>query len=242
MKKIKCFIGTSGWNYGHWTGKFYPEDLPKTKWFAYYHERFDTVELNTSFYHLPKKTTFEKWYNESPDNFIFSIKASRYITHVKKLNEPEEPVKRFFSSAEGIKDKAGVILFQLPPGMKYDNTKLVSILETLPKNYKYTFEFRNNTWWNDQAYDILRKYNIAFCLFELAGQVTPRIITADYIYIRLHGPDGKYSGSYPDNTLADWASEFKKWISEGKEVYCYFDNDDSAFAVYNALTLKKMVG
>jgi uncharacterized protein YecE (DUF72 family) len=240
-KKGKVFIGTSGWNYGHWSGKFFPEDLPKTKWFNYYHKRFDTVELNTSFYHLPRKTTFEKWYNESPSGFIFSIKASRYITHVKKLNEPEEPVNTFFSNAEGIKEKGGVILFQLPPGLKYNKEKLENTLNVLPKNYRYTFEFRNDTWWNDEAYELLRKNNIAFCLFELAGKITPRIVTADYIYIRLHGPGGKYAGSYSDEVLAEWAAAFREWKSEGKDVYCYFDNDDSAYAVYNALTLKKMM-
>jgi uncharacterized protein YecE (DUF72 family) len=240
-KKGKAIIGTSGWNYGHWSGKFYPEDLPKTKWFPYYYAKFNTVELNTSFYHLPKKTTFEKWYNESPEGFIFSIKASRYITHVKKLNDPEEPVNKFFSNAEGIKDKAGVILFQLPPGLKYNKEKLVNILEVLPKNYRYTFEFRNDSWWNDEAYELLRENNIAFCLFELAGQITPRIVTADYIYIRLHGPGGKYAGSYSDEVLSEWADSFKGWMKSGKDVYCYFDNDDSAYAVYNALTLNEMM-
>jgi uncharacterized protein YecE (DUF72 family) len=237
----KVVIGTSGWNYGHWKGKFYPDDIPKTKWFHYYYERFNTVELNTTFYHLPKKTTFEKWYSESPPDFIFSIKASRYITHIKKLIEPEEPVKRFFENAAGIKDKAGVILFQLPPGLKYNEERLVNIINILPGNYRYTFEFRNETWWNDKAYELLKDQNIAFCIFELAGQITPRLATADFIYIRLHGPGGKYSGSYSDETLKSWASDFSKWMDEGKDVYCYFDNDDSAYAVYNAFTLKGMI-
>jgi uncharacterized protein YecE (DUF72 family) len=240
-KKGDAVIGTSGWNYAHWKGKFYPEDIPRTKWFQYYYSRFNTVELNTTFYHLPKPTTFEKWYKESPDGFIFSIKASRYITHVKKLNEPEEPVERFFTNAWGIKKKAGVILFQLPPGLKYNKEKLEGILNVLPKKYRYTFEFRNDTWWNDETYKILEKRNIAFCLFELAGKVTPRIKTADYIYIRLHGPGNKYAGNYSDEVLREWASVFKEWMSEGKDVFCYFDNDDSAYAVYNALTLKEMI-
>jgi uncharacterized protein YecE (DUF72 family) len=239
---LRNFIGTSGWNYGHWIGKFYPEDMPKTKWFKHYLEKFDTVELNTSFYHLPKKSTFEKWYNDAPKNFVYSIKASRYITHVKKLIEPEEPVNKFITNVEGIKEKAGVILFQLPPGLKYNLERLTNIINVLPKKYKYTFEFRNETWWNDEAYELLKKNNIAFCIFELAGQLTPRLATADFIYIRLHGPGGKYSGSYSDETLGDWASEIKNWNKEGKAVYCYFDNDDSAYAVYNALKLKEMAG
>jgi uncharacterized protein YecE (DUF72 family) len=140
-----------------------------------------------------------------------------------------------------MKEKAGVFLFQLPPGLKYNSDKLKQILSVLPKKYKYTFEFRNETWWNDEAINILKDYNTAFCIFELAGQIAPRFVTTDFVYIRLHGPGGKYSGSYPDLTLAEWADAFKQWIKEGKEVYCYFDNDDSAYAAFNALRLKEIV-
>jgi uncharacterized protein YecE (DUF72 family) len=235
------FIGTSGWNYKHWIGKFYPEDLSVKEWFNYYKDRFSTVELNTSFYHLPKRNTFEKWRINSPDNFIYSVKASRYITHVKKMIEPEEPVKKFFESAEALKEKTGPILFQLPPGWKYNDGRFKEFLSVLPKNYKYTFEFRNETWWNDEVLSLLKDNNAAFCMFELAGVRTPQFLTADFAYIRLHGPGGKYQGSYNDDVLRSWANDFLSWDKTIKEVYCYFDNDDSAFAVYNAMRLKELL-
>lgn len=241
MRAGKIYIGTSGWNYKHWKGRFYPDDLPVKSWFKFYIEKFDTVELNTSFYHLPKKETFVKWYKDAPGKFIYAVKASRYITHQKKLNEPDEPVDTFIKHAEGLKEKLGPILFQLPPGWKYNEERFEKLLKILPKKYRYTFEFRNETWWNNDAFSLLEKYNSAFCIFELAGQITPNIVTADFIYIRLHGPNGKYAGSYDDKALVKWADQFDIWKNEGKDIYCYFDNDDSAYAAFNALTLKKLL-
>jgi uncharacterized protein YecE (DUF72 family) len=234
-------IGTSGWAYNHWGGKFYPEELPKKEWFNYYKKHLDTVELNTTFYHLPKKSTFESWENNAPRGFIYAIKASRYITHIKKLDDPEPSVKKLFDSVEGMTSKAGPILFQLPPGWKYNSERLAYFLNVLPKNYKYAFEFRNETWWNDEALSLLKKYNAAFCMFELAGVVTPRHLTADFAYIRLHGPGNKYKGSYSDETLEQWAGYFFSWNKTLKKIFCYFDNDDSAFAVFNAIKLNEII-
>lgn len=242
MSKGKIVIGTSGWNYRHWKGTFYPEDLPVKNWLKYYYEHFKSVELNTSFYHLPKRLTFENWRDAVPSEFIFTVKASRYITHITRLNDPEEPLKKFFDNAYGLENKLGPVLFQLPPGWKYNSDRFKEFVTFLPKNTKPVFEFRNNTWWNDEVYALLDKYNCSFCIFELAGQKTPELVTGNRAYVRLHGPTGyKYQGSYDDDTLLQWSKKFTQWEKEGKEVYCYFDNDDSGYAAFNALTIQNMV-
>jgi uncharacterized protein YecE (DUF72 family) len=242
MKKGKINIGTSGWNYKHWLGHFYPEDLKQKGWLQFYIEKgFKTVELNNPFYHLPKSTTFENWRKNVPDDFIFSVKASRYITHVKKLNDAGESVKLFFNNAKELKEKLGPVLFQLPPGWKFNKERFVDFLNNLSGKYIYTFEFRNDSWWNDEIFEILKNKNIAFCIFELQGTLTPREVTADFIYIRLHGPGGKYQGDYDKKTLANWAGFIQTFSEKGKDVYCYFDNDEKGYAAKNALELKEII-
>ena len=198
MSSGNYFIGTSGWNYKHWKGNFYPEDITQKEWLNFYTERFDTVELNASFYHLPKRDTFKNWKKDTPDKFIFSVKASRYITHNKKLHEVKEPVSNFYKSANGLGKKIGTTLFQLPPGWKFNEERIRNFIKVLPKSKRFTIEFRNDSWWNDDLLQILRDNNIAFCIFELGGVLSPKEVTADFIYIRLHGPDGKYAGSYDE--------------------------------------------
>lgn len=241
-QKKKIHIGTSGWNYRHWKGTFYPEDLSQKKWLSYYMERFKTVELNNSFYRMPDKSTFENWRAAVPDDFIFSVKVYRYITHLKKLIDSDETLNTFLENAGALKEKAGPLLFQMPPSFRFNSERLISFLKKLPDSFRYTFEFRNKTWWNDEAYRILEDYNISFCQFQLAGVITPKVVTSDLVYIRLHGPTShKYQGSYTNETLAEWADQFKKWQKDGREVYCYFDNDDSGYAAWNALVLDNMV-
>ncbi|HZW37825.1 MAG TPA: DUF72 domain-containing protein [Ignavibacteriaceae bacterium] len=241
-KKGLINIGTSGWSYKHWKNEFYPEELKYKDWFKFYTSKFLTVELNASFYNLPKFETFENWYNKSPESFKFSLKASRYITHLKKLVDVKESVDLFFKMVKGLKEKAEIILFQLPPSLKYDTIKLSDFLSLLPENYRYTIEFRNSSWWQEDVYEILKKHNVAFCIFELAGVKTPVVTTADYVYLRLHGPTkGKYQGSYSAEQLKEWVKQFKKWSKEGKDVYCYFDNDEKGYAAHNALTINKMI-
>lgn len=239
--KHKIIIGTSGWNYKHWIGTFYPEELKQKDWLKYYYERFTSVELNASFYHLPRKETFEKWRQAVPKGFTFAVKASRYITHMKKLNEPEDSLKLFFDNAFALEDKLGPVLFQLPPGWGYNPERFNIFLTKLPKDIHITFEFRNQSWWNEEVYKLLKQYNFSFCIFELAGLKTPEVVTADHVYVRLHGPTGhKYQGSYSEETLKHWSEKFKLWQQENRTVYCYFDNDDSGYAAHNALTIKKM--
>jgi uncharacterized protein YecE (DUF72 family) len=242
VQSRKLNIGTSGWNYKHWRGKFYPQKLKQSEWLEYISRFINTVEINNSFYRLPTKTNFQNWKNNSPGNFLFAVKASRYITHVKKMIDPEEPVKNIVENSSALGKKLGPILFQFPPSWKINLERFEYFLNTLPKRKKFTFEFRNNTWWNDDILNLLKKKNHSFCIWELAGEITPKIVTADWIYIRLHGPGkNKYQGKYDDKTLYQWADDFNSWLNSGiKKIYCYFDNDDSAFAIENAIRLNEI--
>jgi len=239
--KHEIRIGTSGWQYKHWRGTFYPSDLKIASQFSHYTSIFDTVELNSSFYHLPDKATFKKWKANAPDNFTYSVKASRYITHMKKLKDTGDAVKLFLANSKGLGKKRGPILFQLPPGWKVNIERLNDFLKSLPRTNRYTFEFRNPTWYNDDVFDLLKKYNCAFCLYELAGHQPPTIVTADFIYVRLHGPGGKYQGSYSRQALANWANQCLTWRDDGHDVYVYFDNDQAGYAAFNAKELRSFV-
>lgn len=239
--KGKVYIGTSGWSYKHWMGTFYPVGTRQKDRFAYYQKYFSTVELNSPFYHLPPRQTFEKWKDDVPADFTYAVKASRYITHMKKLHDTGESLELFLDNAAGLADKLGIILFQLPPGWKLDLERLEHFLQKLPKGNRYTFEFRNDTWYVPEVYTLLQHYNCAFCIYELAGHLSPIKVTANYIYIRLHGPGDKYQGSYTDSVLQQWANRIKSWADEGKDVYVYFDNDQEGYAAFNAITLQDMV-
>lgn len=234
-------IGTSGWHYKHWVGKFYPDRFPGAKMLAYYYERFDSVEINNSFYMLPKIETLSCWREATPKNFEFAIKASRFLTHNKKLKEPENALNNFLPLGEALGKKLGPILFQLPPKWKINLERLEEFLEALPKFHRYTFEFREPSWLIEDNYALLRKHNAAFCIYELAGFHSPIEITADWTYIRLHGPGNKYQGSYSDKVLRTWAERIVNWSDRLKGIYVYFDNDQAGYAAFNALALKRMV-
>ena len=234
-------IGTSGWHYKHWVGTFYAERTPASKMFAFYCEHFDTVELNNTFYCLPKPAGLERWRDSSPPNFCFAAKGSRFITHMKKLKDPEAALAKYFDAIEKLHEKLGPILFQLPPGWTFDADRFATFLKALPTYHRYAFEFRNQTWDNPQTYDLLAKYNAAYCMFDLAGYQSPMHISADISYIRLHGPGGKYQGSYSDNALRNWAKHIANWVKRLNAIYVYFDNDDSGYAAHNALRLKEML-
>jgi uncharacterized protein YecE (DUF72 family) len=234
-------IGTSGWHYKHWVGNFYPEKCPVSKMLAHYYSQFDTVELNNSFYMLPKIETMRCWRDATPRNFEFAVKASRFLTHNKKLKEPENALNNFLPRAEALGEKLGPILFQLPPKWRINLDRLKEFLEALPKYHRYTFEFREPSWLVPQVYDLLRAHNAAFCIYELAGFHTPIEITADWTYVRLHGPGGKYQGSYSDEVLRTWAKRIAQWSKELKSIYVYFDNDQAGYAAENALQLKRLI-
>lgn len=202
---------------------------------------FSTVEINQTFYRLPTKKTFQKYYEEAPKNFVFSVKASRYITHVKKLKDPSLPLRRFFSSLKPLKKTLGPILFQFPPLWKCNIKRLDSFLAALPRGHRYTFEFRNPTWFTEEVFSLLKEKNIALCLYEFDHTFAPRVLTSkDFLYVRLHGPKGPYQGKYPLKTLKEWANFFKK-EKRGRDIYCYFDNDEKGYAPLNALELKDIL-
>ncbi|MFN3404395.1 MAG: DUF72 domain-containing protein [Cytophagaceae bacterium] len=240
-KSGKAIIGTSGYHYKHWLGKFYPQDLRYQDMLNYYLLHFQTVELNNSFYMLPSAEKFENWKRSVPEDFIFAVKASRYITHIKKLNDCQEPLDRLLNNVSYLNEKLGPILFQLPPGWKINIDRLEGFLKLLPSDLRFTLEFRNHTWYTDETYDLLKRHNVSFCIYELEYHQSPMISTADFIYIRLHGPETKYAGDYDCNTLELWKERIIQWNQEGKDVYCYFDNDQNAYAAYNALTLQDML-
>jgi uncharacterized protein YecE (DUF72 family) len=234
-------IGTSGWHYKHWSGPFYPADMRSEDYLAFYCQHFHTVEINNSFYQLPDESTLEDWQSHVPDGFVFAVKASRYITHMKKLKDPQEPVGTFMQRIAALKDRLGPILFQLPPHWHANPERLENFLQTLPKGHRFTFEFRDESWFDELIYEILRKHNAAFCMYYLEGKASPKEVTADFVYIRLHGAERSYQGKYTTSQLAGWAGAISAWSRMGKEVYCYFNNDIHAAAPENAAELNDML-
>jgi uncharacterized protein YecE (DUF72 family) len=234
-------IGTSGWHYRHWRGPFYPEKLPASKMLGHYAERLDTVELNSSFYRLPLESGLQTWRETTPERFCFSVKGSRFLTHMKKLKDPEPGLAKFFERVNLLKPKLGPVVFQLPPWWEANPERLESFLDALPAGGRYAFELRNETWRNAQIYRILSRRNAAFCIFEIAGVFSGLEVTADFTYVRLHGPGGAYQGSYSQEALSGWARTIREWSSRLKAIYVYFDNDQAAYAVGNALTLKSLL-
>ena len=234
-------IGTSGWHYRHWRGKFYPKQLPPREMFAFYQTHFDTVELNNSFYRLPTPESFDIWRDSSPANFLFAVKGSRFVTHNKKLKDPVQPLKNLLPRAQRLGKKLGPILWQLPPKWRRNVERLEDFLQALPKWHRYTFEFREPGWHHESVYEVLRRHNAAYCIYELAGFATEPHITADFTYLRLHGPGGKYQGNYSKQRLERWAAHIADWSRKLSAVYVYFDNDQAAYAPRNALQLKELV-
>jgi len=241
MKKGHIYIGTSGWHYPSWVGPFYPSEMPAKEFLPYYASHFTTVEINNTFYHLPSASTLENWLAQTPKGFLFTCKCSRFITHMKKLKDPKESIGRFFVTAKVLQEKLGPILFQLPPHWKINARRLEEFLKALPKDFSYTFEFRDESWFDERIYHLLTANNAAFCLYNLAGNWSPEIITADFVYIRLHGPGDSYKGRYPRTRLRSWANKCLHWAKSGKDVYCYFDNDEQGFAPINALALNNLI-
>jgi uncharacterized protein YecE (DUF72 family) len=235
-------IGTSGWQYRHWRGPFYPEKFSAAKMLNHYIQHFDSVEVNNTFYKLPRVEALRTWAEAVPQDFCFAVKASRFITHNKKLIDPQNFLEKFLPVVEVLGGKLGPILFQLPPKWRVNADRLEQFLAALPRYNRYTFEFREPSWNTPEVLQILRRFNAAYCVYELAGYHSPIEITADWAYVRLHGPGNKYQGSYGRRTLNEWASLIAKWNSQLKAVYFYFDNDDSGYAVHNALELKALVG
>ncbi len=232
-------IGTSGWNYKHWKNIFYPEGTPQRKWLEYYSKKLDTVEVNATFYRLPSKSTFEGWRNRTPDGFIWSVKAPREITHIKRLKDIDKPLKEFLGRAEALGNKLGPILFQLPPGLKLDMALAMDFFEQIKDIRFPVIEARNRSWFNDNLFDALKSYNVALCISHSSGRFPfTESITSDFIYIRLHGPGKLYASSYNDDELQMWATKITEW---NKPTFVYFNNDFNGYAIKNAFKLKELI-
>jgi uncharacterized protein YecE (DUF72 family) len=234
-------IGTSGWHYSHWKGPFYPPYLAEDSMLEFYAGRFGTVEINNSFYRMPMKDTLAHWRDSVPDDFIFAVKASRYITHMKKLRNVGEPLSRFLDLIGILGRKLGPVLFQLPPRWHLNTERLLSFLDLLPKDYRFAFEFRDPSWFSPEVYAALSDSGVSFCIYDLGGVLSPKEVTSDIAYIRLHGPAGPYRGEYETPVLEGWAGAFATWVGQGKEIYCFFDNDEAGHAPHDALRLFTMV-
>lgn len=237
----RIHIGTSGWHYPNWVGPFYPSGMATEEFLPFYARHLNTVEINNTFYHLPALHTLREWERETPDNFLFTCKGSRFITHMKKLKDPEHSIPRFFETISVLHNKLGPILFQLPPHWRMNVSRLEEFLNALPTPFRYAFEFREESWFAQPVYDLLTKYNTALCLYHLAGRWSPEIVTTDFVYIRLHGPGEAYQGKYRAPTLRLWADKCHTSAKSGKDVYCYFDNDQNGYAPINALALQNNV-
>jgi uncharacterized protein YecE (DUF72 family) len=234
-------VGCSGWQYQHWRGNFYPPDVPQKRWFEHYASVFDTVEINNSFYRLPTEETFAAWAERAPARFLFAVKASRFLTHMKKLKDPEEPVERFFSRAQALGRHLGPVLYQLPPGWKLDRGRLEYFLQVLPRDIRHVLEFREPSWYADDVYALLERHGVALCLHDMPKSATGRTRIGPFIYVRFHGATGRYDGSYPDERLRDWAEWLNEQRTAGVDVYAYFNNDLGGHAPRNALTLRRLL-
>lgn len=238
---MQVHIGASGWAYSHWRGIFYPADLPARAWFSFYARHFHTVEINNTFYRLPAESAFEAWRLQAPAGFIYALKASRYLTHIKRLKEPEAPLQLFLSRASLLGPHLGPILYQLPPHWSLDLGRLEHFLQILPADYQHVLEFRHPSWLCEEVFSLLERYGVALCIHDMPPLEVPLRVTAPLVYVRFHGgPD--YFGDYSDAELAEWAERIVGWCVAGYAVYVYFNNDALAYAVKNALTLCRMLG
>ncbi len=238
---MKVFIGCSGWNYKEWRGKFYPEKLAQKNWLEYYTKQFNTVEVNNTFYRLPKDSTLEKWKKTAPKDFNFTLKGSRYVTQMKKLNDPEESLAKFEAAAAVMKTKLSCILWQLPPSLHRDDEKLINFCKALKSKNHNVIEFRHISWFTKEVYDILKKYKVSFCSISSPDFPEDMIVTNNIGYVRFHGKGKKwYDYHYSKEELEEWHQKIKN--CDAGEVYIYFNNDMHAYAPENAKQLREMFG
>lgn len=234
-------MGCSGWIYPHWRGRFYPEKLAVKRWFAFYAEHFDTVEINNSFYRLPKPETFDAWAAQAPPGFRYAVKANRFLTQAKKLKDCEEPMARMMPAFRHLGETLGPVLYQLPPRFKVNLERLEAFLELVPKDVVNVFEFREKSWHDDRVFALLERYGASFCAHDMPGSDTPDLAVGPVAYVRFHGGEGKYWGRYSEERLLRWTDWMIAQVRAGREVWAYFNNDAEAHAIEDALTLKAML-
>lgn len=249
----KIFIGTSGFTYQHWKGLFYPQDLRQKDWLEYYTKYFETVEINASFYHQMPRKVYENWRARTPKDFLFSVKGSRFITHIKRLKDCRQEVERFLTSAFGLEEKLAVVLWQLPPRWTADPKRLKEFLDVIgdgsspPRvtrrlnRVRHAFEFRDKSWLDPQIWGFLKDYRCALVIQDSPSWPTAEVTTCDFTYLRFHGRQSLYGSCYNKAELEAWAEKIKKLAGEGLDVFVYFNNDVGGYAVRNAKELKKLL-
>jgi uncharacterized protein YecE (DUF72 family) len=233
-------IGTSGWQYRHWAGSFYPAGLPQDRWLEHYVTHFDTVELNNPFYRLPEGSVFEAWARRVPPGFKFAVKASRYLTHVRRLRDPEEPLERLWVRARRLGDRLGPVLYQLPPRWNTNHERLRIFLDALPDEAQ-ALEFRDRGWYGAETARLLEEAGVALCLHDMEGSATDPRPVGPFVYVRFHGSGTRYGGRYPHQRLSAWADRIIRWSKHGLPVWAYFNNDIGGHAFRDADRLRAMV-
>ena len=242
VSRCQIRIGTSGWHYKHWVGDFYAPRFPPARMLARYAQEFSTVEINNSFYRLPDHTTFRNWRSQVPAGFLFAVKASRFITHLKRLRDARDSLNLLLDRAAPLAESLGPILFQLPPQWSLNLERLEQFLEVLPSGYRFAIEFRDPSCSTERVYGLLRSHNVAFCIHDWREGSWPTQLTADFTYIRFHGSGQRYGGSYPDDGLRDWAARIRDWSRTLRAIFVYFNNDIGGHAFRNARSLCQMLG
>jgi len=238
MGKVR--IGTSGWAYKDWNGPFYPDEVRAKDRLAYISRHFPTLEINASFYRMPTDKAVAGWREQTPGDFVFAWKASRYITHNKKLTDPADSLAYMFQRIEGLGDKIGPILFQLPPNLRRNDERLADFLKALPRRGRFAFEFRHPDWYDPAVLELLRDHGAGFCISDHHDAPAPFEVTADFVYLRGHGPGGRYHGRYGETALKDWAGHIRRWRKD-HDVFVYFDNDIKSAAPADAQQLIDML-
>jgi uncharacterized protein YecE (DUF72 family) len=259
MPAGRVHVGCSGWQYKHWRGDFYPAGLPQSRWFAHYALSFDTVEINNSFYRLPEATTFAKWREQAPRHFVYAVKASRFLTHMKKLKDPYDPLVRFFENARELGRHLGPVLYQLPPRFPINLERLETFLRTLPggpegpplrtllaeaglqTRLRHVIEFRDPSWYDERVYALLEKHRVALCLHDMQGSATGKTAVGPFIYARFHFGQKKYGGAYDDDRLDAWGAWLSAQAAAGREVFAYFNNDTGGHAPKDAIRLRQRI-
>jgi uncharacterized protein YecE (DUF72 family) len=234
------YVGTSGWQYPHWKGVFYPDKLPQRAWLPYFAERFQTVEVNNTFYMLPGATVFEEWKKQTPKDFVFALKMSRYLTHVKRLIEPAQPVDRFFDRAKRLGSKIGPVLLQLPPKFHADVVRLDETLSAIGMSVRVAVEFRDESWYSPETREILERHHAALCLADSPRRKQPAWRTADWGFVRFHEGTGSRAPGYEREVLRRWAQQVAATWDAGEDVYVYFNNDTEGYAIGDAATFAEL--
>jgi uncharacterized protein YecE (DUF72 family) len=234
------YVGTSGWQYAHWRGVFYPDGLPPRMWLPYFAERFRTVEVNNTFYNLPDRSVFEHWFKTSPPDFVFALKMSRFLTHLKRLHDPEQPVKRFMERARRLGRKLGPVLVQLPPGFGVDLERLDATLKLFPRSVRVAVEFRDETWFTEETRALLERRRVALCLADSPRRKQPMWRTAGWGFVRFHEGKGPHEPGYERDVLRRWVERVAEMWPAKQDVYVYFNNDAAGYAIRDAVTFAEL--